>query len=144
MGTDVAHNPFVICMVLIGYFASFCALVCCGQDKKVPLNYFLLALFTFCMSFFVGIITVRFEPKTVLEAACLTAAAVIGITIYAVRTKTDFTTCGPMLFVIGMIFFTTTILACFFGLHKNLFYNLIGVFMFTLYLISDTQAIVGG
>merc|ERR1712086_252579 len=115
--TDISHNPFFIGMIITGFFSSYCALVCCGQDKKVPLNYFLLALFTFCMSFFVGIITVRFEPKTVLEAACLTAAAVIGITIYAVRTKTDFTTCGPILFVTGMIFFCTTILACFFNLN---------------------------
>merc|ERR1711935_101774 len=138
MGTDIAHNPFGICMGLIGYFASFCALVCCGCDKKVPVNYLLLALFTFCMSFFVGIITIRYDPKTVLEAACLTAAATIGITIYAFRTKTDFTVCGPMLFVIGMIFFTASILACAFGLHGNLFIACFGVILFSLYLIVDT------
>ena len=141
---EVVHSPFVLIAVIFGYFGSFCALVCCGLDKKVPVNYALLGIFTLCMSFLVGIITIRYNPQTVLEAASMTAAATIGITIYAVKTKTDFTICGPMLFVVGMVFFTLTIFACVFGAKGNLFISAFGVILFSIYLIYDTQMIVGG
>ena len=40
------------------------------------------------------------DPNIVVSAAVLTAAITIGLTVYAVYTKTDFTICGGSLFVI--------------------------------------------
>ena len=42
------------------------------------------------------------EPSIVASAAILTACISIGLTVYAVYTKTDFTVCGGSLFI--MIF----------------------------------------
>ena len=57
------------------------------MDKKVPINYIMLSVFTLCVSWIVATTTVRTDPKLVVEAAFLTTAVVIGITVYAVTTK---------------------------------------------------------
>mmetsp|Transcript_13543 Transcript_13543/g.11611 ORF Transcript_13543/g.11611 Transcript_13543/m.11611 type:complete len:86 (+) Transcript_13543:452-709(+) len=45
-------------------------------------------------------ITIAYSAKVVLLAAFVTAAVVIGLTIYAIRTKSDFTIMGGMLYII--------------------------------------------
>ena len=97
-------------LVLVTYFITFCALVCCNLHRKVPVNYFLLFIFTACVSFIVGSVVVRYNPLVVFEAVVLTAAVVIGITIYAFTTKNDFTVCGPIIWVGAMIFISGFIL----------------------------------
>ena len=111
----------------------------------VPTNYILLGVFTFCVSWIVGVrcMFVR-NPIIVVEAACLTAAVVIALTIYAIRTKTDFTMCGGTLYIMFMVLFTATLFACFFGPSMHLAISCLGVILFSFYLVYDTQMIVGG
>ena len=70
---------------------------------------------------------------------------VIGLTVYAVYTKTDFTMCGGLLFVFGFVFMTASIFAVFLGgPTMNLGLSITGVILFSLYLVYDTQLIAGG
>ena len=101
--------PLVI-IVLVTYFMSFCALVCCNLHRKVPVNYILLAIFTACVSFIVASACIKYNQLVVFEAATLTAAVVVGITVYAFTTKQDFTVCGPVMWVGAMIFIAGFIL----------------------------------
>ena len=51
----VMTNPAIYFTVIFFYIATICALACCGQDTKVPTNYVLLSIFTFCVSWMVGV-----------------------------------------------------------------------------------------
>jgi len=48
-------------------------------------------------------------------ALTLTLAATVGLTLYAVYTKKDFTTCGALFFVLGMISLALLFLFFMFG-----------------------------
>ena len=78
------------------------------------------------------------------EAAFLTAAVTIGITVYAITTKTDYTLCGPLLFIIGFVFAAFSLLAFMFGPETRLIFATFGVILFSFYLLVDTQMIIGG
>ena len=58
-------------------------------------------------------VTLQYQADVVVLAALLTGAMVIGLTIYAYYTKTDYTFCGAFLFAILCIFIATAILAIF-------------------------------
>ena len=132
-------NPGVLFAALGGFFACFCALACCRLDKTFPINYLLLLGFTVCQAIMVGHAVMRVpEPEVVLAAACITAAAVVGITLYAIFTSSDFTVCGPMLMNIFMIFAVASIFIVLFGPKLHFFLAAGGVFLFSLYLVYDT------
>lgn len=133
-------SPVVQWPVIIVYIASICALICCKLDKLVPVNYILLVVFTFCVSIIVAVTCMRVPNHiVVLEAAVLTAAMVIGLTIYAIRTKTDFTMCGGTLYVLGMVFLTFSLFSFFLGgPDMNLAVACFGVILFSFYLVYDT------
>ena len=132
-------NPTLAMFVIVSYIVSICALVCCGLHRSVPINYILLTVFTVCVSFIVAISAARYDGQTVVEAACLTASVVIALTVYAWTTKTDFTLCGPIIFVFGFVFCVASLFSFMWGPTMNLIYACIGVILFSFYLIYDTQ-----
>jgi FtsH-binding integral membrane protein len=87
----------------------------------------------------------------VVAAAGITAAMVLGLTAYAFYTKTDFTFWGGFLW---MALFSFAFMGMFMGIfsyHSYVYYNgmyifycAIGVVIFGMYLIHDTQVIMGG
>ena len=79
----------------------------------------------------------------VVTAAFMTASLVIALTLYAIFTKTDFTACGGTLTVMGTTLLQLAFIMFFLGLKSDFIYNIIGVFFFGLYLVYDTQLIVG-
>ena len=96
-------------------FGSMFTLTCWEKARRtVPYNYILLFVFTLVESFFVGIITLQYDLKVVLLAMVLTAAVVLGLTIYALQTKYDFTMC------FGLVL-AGTIIMLVFGLAMSFF-----------------------
>ena len=130
----------------IGAVILSCALVCCQNlARKVPTNYYLLLAFTILEAYTVAFVcaTVK-DPLIVLAAAFMTAAIVIALTAYAVFTKTDFTACGGCITVIGCAFVIFSLFSFLFGPTMHLIYCILGVIVFGIYLVFDTQYIVGG
>lgn len=80
----------------------------------------------------------------VLAAACMTAGIVVALTVYAIFTKHDFTACGGILAVVGGAFIIFGLISLFFGPTFRLIYAILGVILFGIYLVFDTQFIVGG
>ncbi|MFN9902330.1 MAG: Bax inhibitor-1 family protein [bacterium] len=80
----------------------------------------------------------RYNYKLIIESVCLTAGVCIAITLYAVTTTTDFTVCGPLLFIISIVFGIAGIFCWMFGPEMNLFYATLGVIVFSFYLLVDT------
>ena len=139
-------NPLLLILVIVSYIASICALACCGFDRKVPVNYALLMIFTFDVSYLVSLSTMKFPPLIVFEASMLTATMVLAITFYAATTKNDFTICGPALFIVGFVFSMASILGFVLGGGEtwHLLTACMGVIIFSFYLLVDVQMIMGG
>ena len=112
--------------------------------RSVPLNYILLVIFTLTEAYIVSYTTTLYDPTTVFIAATLTAAVVVALTIYACTTKTDFTVCGGVLFVAVMVLCVASIFSFFFyNKIVSIIISAISVVVFSIYLIYDTQLILG-
>ena len=138
------HSGGLLALFIVLMLVSIISLVCCGLDRVVPINYVLLFAFTVSEGWLISIICARTNPRIVLEATCLTTAMVIAITVYAATTKSDFTMCGPILFICLAVFSLTGLFAWAFGFHLGLLWSLLGVILFSFYLLYDTQLILGG
>ncbi len=113
-------------------------------SRTVPINYFLLLGFTVCESYLVAFLCVYSLPKTVFMAASMTLVMVLALTVYAITTKNDLTMMGGVLFI-GL---AALILLGVFGLFfDSPFLHIViclgGTFLFSFYLIYDTQLIIG-
>lgn len=121
-------------------------LICCeGVRRKHPINIILLGVFTVSMSFFVGIIASTYDSTAVALAAGCTAIIVLALTIFSFQTKWDITGKGGYLFVILICFMMFGFFSIFFYSEVlQLVYAILGVLIFSLFLVYDTQLLVGG
>jgi FtsH-binding integral membrane protein len=154
--------------LLILYFVPI------GADGKpihmvVPYNYTLTLIFTVCCSVAYSKISLAAQagsPGVVLEAFVLTAAAVLGITIFAFTgfRKLDgvdkISFIGPGLSAIGLLFGVASIfvfapndlLGCDRDEETNeckpsgikLLYAVLGVSLFAMIMLFDTASVIGG
>jgi len=141
----ILSNPSMIYLCFTGVLLTEIPILCCQSvAQKVPLNYILLLIFTLCESYLVASITIYYEPLSVFICAVLTLAIVIGLTLYAIFTKNDITMCGGVLVSLSMIMLFLSIIGIFYtsAFYQSLI-NSCGVFLFSLYLIYDTQLVIG-
>ena len=137
--TNLILVPFILSMGIM------LILICSKESsQKVPLNYILLIAFTICEGFTVSFTTIYFEPLSVLACAGLTMIIVLGLSLYACFTKRDMTMMGGFLLSFSLILFFLGIIGIFF---RSYFYQMLldslGVLLMSLYLIYDTQLVVG-
>lgn len=98
-----------------------------------------------CEAYLVAAVAAVSEPEAVLAAAFSTAAIVIAITVFVWFSKSDFTYLAPIIICIGMSMFMLSIFI--FAFHfkaLHMVYCALAVILFSLYLIFDTQLILGG
>ena len=132
---------FLVLFLVITIFV--CIMFSCFRDtaRRFPINYILLFSFTLCMSFYCTIFCALFEPQYVIVAAIVTTAATIGLTIYAFKTKEDFSYLGGLLFC--FIFIVACTIGFFFWVQLLAIWIALGVLVYSLYIIYDTQLIIG-
>ncbi|CAG7699652.1 unnamed protein product [Allacma fusca] len=137
--------------VLGACILSFCltlAMVCCDRARrKFPLNFILLFLFTVIESFLVGAVSSFYQAESVLLAAGITVVICFSLTVFAFQTKIDFTGWGPYLFVSTIVLFLFGIAAALLSSILPVMHTLyacLGALLFSVYLIYDTQLIIGG
>jgi len=121
-------------------------LICFKElSRRVPLNYILMTVWTVCESILVATCCSLYDPEIVIMAGILTAAVTISLTIYAFTTKTDFTFLGGLLFVsICLILFFGIFCFAFRSVRVlHIFFCILGVLVYSLYLIYDTQLVMG-
>ena len=91
-----------------------CAIVCCKSNaRKVPLNYILLFVFTACEAFFFSYAASLYDANSSIMAGGMTAGMTVALFLYAVFTKTDFTVCGSLFFVLFVSFILVAIFSIF-------------------------------
>ncbi|CAM6053322.1 unnamed protein product, partial [Sphagnum tenellum] len=123
------------------------AMVCCESvRRKAPTNFIFLGIFTACEGFMLGSISAAFEADAVLIAAGATAAVTLGLTAFAFQSKWDFTACGGMLCGMLVILMFAGILMAFMPYNKfaMIGYGCVGALIFSMYIVYDTQLMMGG
>lgn len=142
----VQNHPEMFWIAFGVMLVTMLSMACCeGVRRKAPMNVIFLGLFTFAMSFMLGISTARFNSQEVLLAVGITAAVCLGLTLFAFQTKWDFTVMGGVLFVAALILMLFGLIAIFFpGKTITLVYASFGALIFSVYLIYDTQLMIGG
>ncbi len=113
--------------------------------RTVPTNYILLIIFTLCEAYMVSRACAYVNnPNVVLMAATMTCGIVFALTLFACVTDTDFTVFGGILFCLSIAFFFFSFFAMF--TSNKLIHTVISalaVLLFSVYLIYDTQLILG-
>ena len=138
------QNNYVIFFSAISAIIVLLILVCGKLTNVVPINYILLLIFTLFESITVAFITVYYEPISVLSCAGLSMLIVFGLTMYACFTKTDFTMMGGFLFSCSIVLIFLGIIGLFFRSYfYQMFLNSLGVLLMSVYLIFDTQLVIG-
>lgn len=140
------NNIWLYIVALVASFVLIIVLACCPNVRRShPTNIILLGLFTLCESFLLGSISSHYEKWEVLLAVAVTAVVVFGLTIFAMQTKIDFTMCSAGLFVALLILMVFGILCAIIQNHiVNMVYSCIGALIFAMYLVVDTQMMMGG
>lgn len=148
----VQANVWVLWLAIILSFVSLISLVCCSNLARTkPWNYILLSVFTLLESYLVGAISSFYDTQSVMLALIITLVVTIGLTLFAIQTKWDFTGWGPYLLGVLLVLiafgFMNTIF-CYFGSSGcqilNTVYAAAGALIFSMFIVYDTQLIVGG
>jgi len=126
----------LVCIYALGCYVKIA--------RSVPINYILLGVFCLCQSWMVACVTAFYEPESVLIAALITSFMTIGLSIYAITTKTDFTWCVALMWSLCFILIICSILSCFFySRWMVIMISAIVVFIVSIYIIIDIQLITG-
>jgi FtsH-binding integral membrane protein len=112
--------------------------------RAVPTNYILLGIFTLAEAWTVSFICSFYSPLDVFIAAAATAAVVVGLFMYALVAKVDFTYWLGAMFGILVAWMILAI----FGLYWHNKWTIIlwaglGVIIFSIYIVIDLWLILG-
>jgi FtsH-binding integral membrane protein len=108
-----------------------------------PLNIGLLALFTLMEAFTLGVVTAFYDNVIVLQALLITTGIFLGLTLFTLQSKYDFSGMGPWLFGGLLALVMTGFVGVFipFSSTLNLIYSLVGTLLFSGYVVYDTYLI---
>jgi len=131
------------------FFVTYMTLVCCeGVRRKSPGNLIALGIFTLALSLMVGSISVYHNAAWVFMAIGITALICLGLTIFSFQTKIDITGWGMYLFAGSWILFLFGIIAIIFSINgypiMYTVYSGLMALLFSMFLVYDTQQIMGG
>ena len=134
-----------IVAVVIVIVTSFSIVCYKSVARESPKNYLFLTAYIVSESYLVSGITMHYSVDEVSMAAGLTVAMVCSLTLYAFRTKTDFTMMGGFLLTLVVLLLLGGIICLFYPNH--IMYVVITcatLLCFSLYLVYDVQLLAGG
>ncbi|KAF8320717.1 hypothetical protein DL93DRAFT_2052386 [Clavulina sp. PMI_390] len=108
-----------------------------------PLNLVLLSTFTLMESFTIGIAISFYDQTVVLQALLITLGVFLGLTLFTLQSKYDFSGMGPFLFAGLMVMVFSSLVSIFFPFSSTteLFYGIGGSLLFSGYVVYDTYII---
>nr|CDS33079.1 transmembrane BAX inhibitor motif containing [Hymenolepis microstoma] len=137
----LSDRPSILIGLVIASLVLLIAMFIKRYDN--PINFILLFGFTLAESFLVGLAVVHYDVGVVLQAFFITMAVTIGLTMYAMQTKRDFSSwalclgCCLLALLVGGIsnvFFASP------AIHLAI--SIFGSILFSFFLIFDTQMIM--
>ncbi|CAL8108937.1 unnamed protein product [Calicophoron daubneyi] len=133
------------------FLPIYIVLTCCKKvRRKAPGNFVALFVFTMAFSYMAGGVTCAYSTVGVLESVGVTAICCFLITFIAVFGCVDFTRPTVILTVMIVLLVvmggSCTGIYFVFGINEtyDAIYGAVAAFIFTLYLVYDTQLIIGG
>jgi len=140
------RNRYLYWVAFAILMVTMIAMVCCeSARRKAPTNYIFLGIFTLAEGFMLGTITAAFNAESVLIAVGICAGVTLALTLFAFQTKYDFTTCGGMLCAMLMVLFIAGIVVAIFPSKIAIIgYGVVGALIFSMYIVYDTQMMMGG
>lgn len=149
VGSTVTNGLIMYIVGYIIFFITYITIVCCKSvRRKHPLNLIILGIFTLSLSFMVGVISVFHDSDWVWIAMAITAGIVLALTLFAFQTKYDFTGIGFYLWgVLWCVIIFGIIAIYFWQTHRPILHSVycgLIALVFSMYLVFDTQRIMGG
>jgi len=129
------------------YIPLFGTLVTLGllywKRHSHPLNLVLLSAFTLLEAFTLGIVMSFYENVIILQALIITLGVFLGLTLFTMQSKYDFSGMGPWLFGGLVALLMTGLVGIFipFGKTMDLIYAIGGCLIFSGYIVFDTYQI---
>lgn len=141
------NRIFIAQWVCLAVFLVIEIILVCFERvrRKHPINIIALAIFTFALSGFTGCITLYYDFDAVLIAMGSTFGITLGLTLFACQTKIDFTSKITYLVDLVLVFLCFGAFSIiFWGKIMQVVFGMLGVLVFSLFLVYDTQLIIGG
>uniref|UniRef100_A0A3Q0T4I3 Zgc:110410 n=1 Tax=Amphilophus citrinellus TaxID=61819 RepID=A0A3Q0T4I3_AMPCI len=122
------------------------ALSCCDSlRRQVPLNFIALGLFVILTALFDISVCRYFEAEAVMWAVGATALVSFSLSLFAMQSKWDFTTASGCLWVFTWTLLSFALLCAILrSQYVYIVYACLGTLLFSLYMVFDTQLILGG
>uniref|UniRef100_A0A3Q3NGL9 Uncharacterized LOC113122570 n=2 Tax=Mastacembelus armatus TaxID=205130 RepID=A0A3Q3NGL9_9TELE len=139
-------NTWFSYAMLAAVIVLIVAMSCCDNlRRQVPLNFIALGLFTIAEGLMLGSIAVYFDAEAVLWAVGATALVSFALSVFAMQSKWDFTAANGSLWVFAWTLFSFALLCAILrSQYLYIMYACLGTLLFSLYLVFDTQLILGG
>ncbi|XP_042172830.1 protein lifeguard 1 [Oncorhynchus tshawytscha] len=136
---------FSSCMIAVVLVIIISLSCCVNVRRKVPLNFLALGLFTTAEGLLLGSVTVFYEAEAVMWAVGATALVSLALSVFAMQSRWDFTLASGGLWVFCWTLISFALLC---GIMRSQYvyivYACLGTLLFSLYLVMDTQLILGG
>ncbi|XP_076281684.1 glutamate NMDA receptor-associated protein 1 lifeguard [Lasioglossum baleicum] len=142
----VQHHMEIFWICFVATFILIICMACCTSvRRKAPMNFIFLFLFTIAEGFLLATAASAYDSEEVLLAVGITAAICLALTLFAFQTKIDFTGLSSVLYVALIVLLLFGIISTIWnGPTIRLVYACLGALLFSVYLIYDTQTIIGG
>lgn len=122
--------------------AMVIVLSCCRDlARKHPENLVMLGAFTVAEAYLVAACTVNFETSSVVLAVGITAVIFVGLTLYTLFSKDDFSGMGPYLYAFLLVFFFGSMIRLLLPTSPftETLWGCLGALLFSAYIIYDTN-----
>jgi len=136
-----------LCWSAMAATLVFVIVLTCFKDirRRSPINIILLLLFTICEGVVLGSVSALYDTADVMIAIGVCAAVCLALTLFALQTKWDFTLCGGIVYVSVIVLLMFGIVAlCVQDKVVDIVYASLGALVFSIYLVIDTQLMLGG
>lgn len=134
---------FIVLLIIMSCFGRS------GALRAYPANYIMLGLITMSMTYMLGMISSYHEVQAVLIAIGITFFISVGVTLFAMQTKYDFTNCWMVMLFLVLALFGFGICVAITAPYGHYYvmqavYGGLGAVLMALFLAIDTQMIMGG
>jgi len=137
----VQANPWSLFLGMIGSLVNLGLLF--WKRHSHPANLILLSTFTILEASTIGVVIAFYDNAVIMQALLITLGVFLGLTLFTVQSKWDFSGMGPFLFAGLLALMMTGIVGIFFPFSRtfDLIYAIGGTLLFSGYIVYDTYNI---
>ncbi|KAK9687541.1 hypothetical protein K7432_014753 [Basidiobolus ranarum] len=119
-------------------------LVLFWKRHSSPLNFYLLGAFTLLEAYSVGTIVTFYSARVVLQALIITFALFIGLTLFTMQSKYDFSGMGSILNIVLWLVVIASLVQIFFPFSSKVDFAIaiVVALLFCGYIVYDTYMII--